>query len=165
MKVQDIVSIAFPADVQQLSRGGEIALQATLRYHSSGSSNPLVLSDNELLAIEAFSKNRTASMLNKESQKLAAEADLATKQGVALMFAGKDANFDEAVMLNEKSKAMEDQADAAVLEGAMAMFQDKDDSKKHREEAVLLSQQADALQQEAGVATTEIVAQVCKDTH
>ena len=162
VKIHDIVTIAFPANVQQLSSGGDIALNATLRYHSIGSSNPLVLSNVELLALEALTKSRTASELNKESQRVAAEADLATKQGVAMMFAGKDASFDEAVQLNEQSKAMEESANEATLEGVFALFQDKDDSKKLREEAVLLTQQADALQEETGIAGTEVVVQVFK---
>lgn len=162
VKVHDIVSIAFPVNVQQLSSGGDIALKATLRYHSDGSSNPLVLSDVEMLALEALTKNRTAGELNKESQRVAAEADLATKQGVAMMFAGKDASFDEAVLLNEQSKAMEESANETAMAGALAMFQDKDDSRKHREEAVLLTQQADALQQETGIAASEVVVQVFK---
>ncbi len=58
VKIHNIVTIAFPANVQQLSSGGEIALNATLRYHSNGSPNPLVLSNVELLALEALSKSR-----------------------------------------------------------------------------------------------------------
>jgi hypothetical protein len=66
------------------------------------------------------------------------------------------------VQLNEQSKAMEENANEATLKGALALFQDKDDSKKFREEAMLLIQQADALQEETRIAGTEVVVQVFK---
>ncbi len=57
---------------------------------------------------------------------------------------------------------MEENANEATLKGALALFQDKDDSKKFREEAMLLIQQADALQEETRIAGTEVVVQVFK---
>ena len=132
----------------------EIAARATLQHVS----NP-ILTDKQLLAVNAFGNNRTASEIDAEANLLGAQADVATKEGIALMFRSKEADFLEAALLNEKSKAMEECANSSALAGAAALFQDKDDSKKHREQAVLLNEQSQEMDLKSTEASADVAAQ------
>lgn len=162
--IHDIAKVAHPIHVEELLRGGIISENATLQKKLENSStNPLLVTDAQLLAVNAFNKNTSsASQMNEESKALSLEADLATQKGVTLLLQGKDSGFDEAKMLNDQSKIFNESADLAALQGTAALFKEKDsaESKRYLEEAVQLNSQSQAAEKEASIAVGEEAAQL-----